>query len=58
MSQINNNSNKRLELLSTGLYNVTTKVFFQSLDLIDKSLKIKTVKSITSMKAIPIGMSN
>ena len=58
MQYINNNLIKRLEPLSTGLYNVTTKVFFQSLDLIDKSLKIKTVKSITSMKAIPIGMSN
>jgi len=58
MSKFNNNSIKRLEPLSTGLYNVTTKVFFQSLDLIDKSLKIKTVKSITSMKASPLGLSN
>ena len=57
MSQINNNSIKRLELSINSLYNIVTKVFLPSLDLVDKSLKTKTVKSLTSMKAIPIGMS-
>jgi len=51
MQYINNNLIKRLEPLSTGLYNVVTKVFLPSLDLVDKSLKTKTVKSLTSMQA-------
>jgi len=47
-----------LYLMSATDYIKYTKVFSPSLDLVDKSLKTKTVKSITSMKASPLGLSN